>query len=1110
MVTPTASVADPPMRLVANRYRLLEKIGQGGMGAVYRAEDRLNRSIIALKRVELPFTVSAEPPSDSRFATQLLSHGKGNAQSALVNEFRTLASLRHPHIVSVLDYGFEADGTPFFTMELLESPVPLVRAAKGRDLHGKVSLLIELLQALVYLHRHAIVHHDLKPSNVLVDQSGHVRVVDFGLALRAQLTARRAGTLAYMAPEVITGGVATAATDLYAFGVMAYECLSGHRPFLMRNTNQLRRDILKKAPNLTHLGDGKVAELLPIIEKLLTKDPDLRPNDANAVIVDLCTTVGMPPPEETHDIRNSFLQTAPMVGRDVELGQLERALENTKFGRGGLYLITGETGVGKTRLMDELRIRAMLSGIHVLRGEGQAGNAPTLHLWQDVILALLLITEVSDAEANVLKAVVPTIDDLIERFIPASPMLDPQSQRDRLLTVIVALFTRQQRPLLVLLDNLQWAISDLSVLTVLLKHLRRLPVLIVGSYRRDEQPRLHERFSGEATLIRLKRLNNADVKTLSAAMLGDAANRPELQRLLTQETQGNALFVIEMLRLLANDVGQLERIGQKELPQRMMLEGVTRLIWRRLSRLSPADRMRLNTAAVHGHFVDLRLMSANQPIKEVAEWVGRCVDASLLAVTDGRCHFEHNKVREAVLRSIPPTALPFLHEQIALALEREYDGNNLHAADIANHWQAAGYLDNTIPHRLLEAERLIILGEAARAEEVLKTLLTQTEEKSIALSDAMQMKVYYLLGFALDQPPFRGSVRPQAIEWFERSLSLAQTMQDETILAQVSVKLGRLIAIVVGDLDRARTLLRTAQHIFERTHDARGVGDVYVGYGIIASNSQQFEEAIDHFERALNLYQQEGYRLGITSSLLYLSNAAYGLDRMDHAVAYAEQALTLSELEQDFAHMGGAHLSLANAAIPKRSWEKALNHLEQAAELLAAAGQRRSRTSILILRGQIYAEQHDYEGAHHALREALTAVQQIGLERGAATLYADLANIELELKRFKDARQSLFRWLTSAQKFGVLTMPQGVIALSKLAIRENQLELAAEWIGMAQRIASVPLQRQAQPVCDSLVGMLDADVLAAALARGQTASLDGDVSRMLRFVQEKLDTFSAY
>jgi tetratricopeptide (TPR) repeat protein len=1096
--------------LVANRYRLLEKIGQGGMGAVYRAEDRLNRSIVALKRVELPFAVGAEPPSDSRYATQLLSHGKGNAQSALVNEFRTLASLRHPHIVSVLDYGFESDGTPFFTMELLESPVPLVRAAKQCDLNGKVSLLLELLQALVYLHRHAIVHHDLKPSNVLVDSSGHVRVVDFGLALRTQLTTRRAGTLAYMAPEVITGGVATEATDLYSFGVLAYECLCGHRPFLMRNTSQLRRDILKKKPDFTRFDDGQNAPILPTIERLLTKDPSLRPNDAKAVILDLCNAVGMPSPEETHDIRNSFLQTAPMVGRDAELAQLERALENTKLGQGAVCLVTGETGVGKTRLMDELRIRAMLSGIHVVRGQGQLDSALTLHLWQEVILALLLITEVSDAEASVLKAIVPTIADLLERPIPDLPMLDPQSQRERLLAVIVALFTRQTRPLLVLLDNLQWAISELSILTALVKPLRRLPVLIVSSYRRDEQPRLHERFSGEALLIRLKRLSNADVKTLSAAMLGDAANRPELQHLLTQETQGNALFVIEMLRLLANDVGQLERIGQKELPERMMLEGVTRLIWRRLTRLSPIDRMRLNMAAVHGHFVDLRLMAAGNSIKEIAEWVGRCVDASLLAITDGRCHFEHNKVREAVLRNIPQTVLPVLHEQIAIALEGEYPGNSLHAADIAAHWQAAGHLAKAIPHRLLEAERLITLGDGARAEEVLNTLLTQAQERGIALSDAVQMRMYFLLGFALDQPPFRGTVRPQAIGWFERSLSLAETLQDEMILAHTSVKLGRLVAIVLGDLDRARTLLQSAQHFFEGTHDARGLGDVYVGYGIIASNTQQFEESIDHFERALNLYQEDDYRLGMTSTLLYLSNAAYGLDRVDHAVHYAQQALALSEKAQDFVLVAGAYMVMANALMAQQEWDQALAHLEQASSLLDATESPRRKTTIWTLRGQIYAAQSDFERAHHALREALTMVQQAGLERGTATLYADLANTEVELKRFKDARQSLYRWLTAAQKFGIRTMPHGVIALCKLAIRENQLDMAAEWIGMIQDIDAAPLQRQVTPLVNALAQMPEADSLAAAMAKGRSASLEADVPRMLRFIQEKLDPFSTY
>ncbi len=149
--------------LIGRRYELEGLIGHGGMGRVFRALDRLTGQRVALKQVAMGLPAKGPgrggtPASDEPPARQ-------TNRIALAHEFRTLATLRHPNIVSVLDYGFDENREPFFTMELLDKPRDLLRATSALSLPEKLDILAQLLRALTYLHRCNIVHRDLKPRN---------------------------------------------------------------------------------------------------------------------------------------------------------------------------------------------------------------------------------------------------------------------------------------------------------------------------------------------------------------------------------------------------------------------------------------------------------------------------------------------------------------------------------------------------------------------------------------------------------------------------------------------------------------------------------------------------------------------------------------------------------------------------------------------------------------------------------------------------------------------------------------------------------------------------------------------------------------------------------
>jgi serine/threonine protein kinase len=508
------------MTPVAQRYKILNLLGSGNMGNLYRALDRLTGQMVALKQL-----------ARSEQITPGSSTGERDLRLTLAREFEILASLRHPYIIAVLDYGFGEDRQPFFTMELLENAQTILAAAAAYPLKTKVELLLNLFQALEYLHRRDILHHDLKPANVLVVH-GQVKILDFGLSVLHGAASGTSGSLAYMAPELLQqGGRSSIVTDLYAAGMIAYEMFAGHYPFDLNDPNRLISAILNTLPDFSTLP----SELSPIIARLLDKKPTARYAHAREVIEALSYVIQKPFLQESTAIQESYLQAARFVGRETELAQLIEPLGKLSTGHGSAWLISGESGVGKSRLVDEFRIHALVQGVQVLRGHAVSMGSQPYQMWNQILRWLVISTPLDDQEASVLKMLLPDIDHLLERPIEEALIVDPQTSQSRLLLVIEDLFRRQTQPLVILLEDLHWAGSEsLMLLQRLETFTRQYPILIVGTYREDEKPSLAQDFR-QMGHIRLNRFSKEGVIALSEAILGEVGRSEKLIHLLQKE-----------------------------------------------------------------------------------------------------------------------------------------------------------------------------------------------------------------------------------------------------------------------------------------------------------------------------------------------------------------------------------------------------------------------------------------------------------------------------------------------------------------------------------------------------------------------------------------------
>lgn len=1039
-------------QVVGRRYVLQDLIGQGGMGAVYRALDRLTGHQVALKRV-----LSSPPETDASTNFELLDF-----RMAMAQEFKLSASLRHPNIIEVLDYGFDDQRQPYFTMELLSGAQTIMQHSSTLPVADRVELIIQMLYALSYLHRRDILHRDLKPANVLVSDD-RVKVLDFGLSvMRAQGQEPEehmtAGTLAYMPPEVLMGYAATEAADLYAVGMMGYQLLAGAHPFDIKDPGKLVNQILYTLPDTTLL--DVPAGVAQVLSRLLQKEPSNRYQSAAEVLDVLIQTSGHSAPADAGAIRDSFLLAARLIGRDAEIDHLSDALSTAILGRGSAWLVAGESGVGKSRLLDELRTLSMVRGALVMRGQAVNVGSRPYEMWLNVLRWLcLLLDDLTDEDIALLKTLVPELDTLLQRdtsAVPARQSSTPQEVQTDLIALLERMLRRQKRPLTVFLEDLHWAGSEsLRLLEQLTALAGDLPLLVVASYRDDEQPELPQRLPA-MKLLKLNRLDERSIAELSAAMLGNAGRRPQVIGLLQRETEGNVFFLVEVVRALAEDAGNLDEIGRSTLPEQVFAGGMQTVINRRLNRINPSGHALLNLAAVIGRQLDLALLQRLEPEANIDGWLTECVNAAVLDMQDDLWRFSHDKLREGVLQGLAEDERQKLHFRVAEVMDRLYGHLPNRYNALAHHWGQAG-----IPER---------------------------EEFYTALAGDVAL---------------RNGAYHEAIRFFQRALALLNYLTlEQADLQKKRVHFKQRLGdahLGFADYETARTLYRESLSISEEIDDQEHTAAAYASLADIATALGEFDEGHGLYEKSLSIYREINHLSGVVRALSGLGSIAF--ERGDDAEARRlyQESLSLSREIGDQWGMAGI-LRTQETPILQSEYERKRQQLEETLDNHAAASDRASMADTLFALGRFSQEAGHLVSAQGYYQRSLELWQQLGDRPGIARALERMGAVEMAREDYNIARDYLRQALQAAfdadvHDLALNTLMTVVRFLIVGGSKLRALELLA--FILYSPAAQDTLQDQTESLLFELESELSAEDVAAAWEKGKDRSYKDVILELL-------------
>lgn len=951
--------------MINYRYRIVEKLGEGGSGEVFQVEDTLKKN----RRLAMKILHSAE---------------KSGAASDEIfrNEVSQLVKLSHPNLVRIVDFGVVRHAHEefllqrrFFTMEFVHGADTLEWIASSVDPDRKEEflevLLLQTLSVLDYIHREGIIHFDVKPQNlVLVGEKGIsdapvVKLTDFGFSKRRDdvLDVSIRGTLEYTAPELLRHEAFDHRVDLYSLGATFFHLLEGRCPFEAKDPVELVKLVLTNEIKFSGNHDSR---LRVVIRGLMQKDPERRFRSAEEAARTLVSDV--PAGNELLESYFGLAWQPKFVGRKDELNLLSKGITalggSTDAAQPSAVVVTGGEGIGKTALLREAVKFARSCEVQVYELESLSSDVP----FQAIASVIPLLG--SDVRSFSIGG-----SAVFDRYAPILGLNDVDAcrfdlwgeKKDVFIETISRFLVECSRvfPFLVLADDSQH-IDEPSV-QVLRTALRDVPAgrMFVLAAMFGDAPR--SLLSDGAVLMRLGELNHEEITEMCASALDLGSAAGDLGSLLFSLYGGTPGILVEALNALAGLVMPQDLLNDET--TREFITGLDARLPRtidefliaRFQKLSRERQLVMNIVACFQYPVRIDILIHLLPFHRLRSGDHlrflRLEGFLTTGDNDQVLFIRMKRLKDTIYDSIGHEKAE-LHSLIATTLEQHIRKNEFtELQEIAfqfsasgNHEKASFYYEQAADaglERFAFQRAVQLIDQAINASEQ-----ARNNERSLLLQ-VRRVKFLYRAGMFKEAVEAGSAllhrIHPEQnvvlFKYIGLSLSrlgdTGQAQQYISMALQESVhEIERLelrqelvgLQITAGHFKQAEESCREQLAFAIGLKNNRLLGAIYTDLGIVSFFQDRFDEAVNCFADALKAYELINEKSQVTNAINNIGNALSAKGDYQQAIQYWERALkaslefgTLNQQAQIYSNLGIAHYNLKEYAKAKEFYATALN-----------------------------------------------------------------------------------------------------------------------------------------------------------------------------------------